>query len=141
MTSLTWSCPPPCVQAIEGEGVQGVAVLVTRYFGGTKLGAGEVPALLPVPLLLPSALRKACLPTYLPALPACAACAACWHKHHAPHTRPCTAAALPLMHAGGLVRAYGGSARDCLRAAPKWVGSDVKCSAGLCGTVCVMQRE
>ncbi|KAF5829669.1 ribosomal protein S5 domain 2-type protein [Dunaliella salina] len=49
----------PILSAIEGEGLQSVAVLVTRYFGGTKLGAG------------------------------------------------------------GLVRAYGGAARDCLRAAPK----------------------
>ncbi len=27
-------------QAIESEGLDGVAVLVTRYFGGVKLGAG-----------------------------------------------------------------------------------------------------
>ena len=46
-------------QALEGEDLQGVAVLVTRFFGGVKLGAG------------------------------------------------------------GLVRAYGGAARDCLRAAPR----------------------
>jgi len=29
-----------CPQAIEGEGLQNVAVLVTRYYGGVKLGAG-----------------------------------------------------------------------------------------------------
>ncbi|KAK9814727.1 hypothetical protein WJX72_010590 [[Myrmecia] bisecta] len=49
----------PILAAIEGEGLDGVCVLVTRYFGGTKLGAG------------------------------------------------------------GLVRAYGGAARECLREAPK----------------------
>ena len=49
----------PILGAIEGDGLDGVAVLVVRHFGGTKLGAG------------------------------------------------------------GLVRAYGGAARDCLRAAPK----------------------
>ena len=30
----------PMLAAIEGEGLDGVAVLVVRYFGGTKLGAG-----------------------------------------------------------------------------------------------------
>ncbi|KAL6759611.1 ribosomal protein S5 domain 2-type protein [Haematococcus lacustris] len=49
----------PILSALEGEGLEGVAVLVTRHFGGTKLGSG------------------------------------------------------------GLVRAYGGAARDCLRAAPR----------------------
>ncbi|KAI7843529.1 hypothetical protein COHA_002771 [Chlorella ohadii] len=49
----------PILAAIEGEGLDGVAVLVIRFYGGIKLGAG------------------------------------------------------------GLVRAYGGAARDCLRAAPK----------------------
>ncbi len=49
----------PILGAIEGDGLDGVAVLVTRFFGGTKLGSG------------------------------------------------------------GLARAYGGAARDCLRAAPK----------------------
>lgn len=49
----------PILGAIEGDGLNGVAVLVVRHFGGTKLGAG------------------------------------------------------------GLVRAYGGAARDCLRAAQK----------------------
>ncbi|KIZ04972.1 IMPACT family member in pol 5'region [Monoraphidium neglectum] len=49
----------PILGAIEGDGLDGVAVLVTRHFGGIKLGSG------------------------------------------------------------GLVRAYGGAARDCLRAAPK----------------------
>ncbi|KAI3423839.1 hypothetical protein D9Q98_009675 [Chlorella vulgaris] len=48
----------PILSAIEGEGLDGVAVLVIRYYGGIKLGAG------------------------------------------------------------GLVRAYGGAARDCLRSAP-----------------------
>ncbi|PRW32560.1 IMPACT family [Chlorella sorokiniana] len=49
----------PILAAIEGEGLDGVAVLVIRFYGGIKLGAG------------------------------------------------------------GLVRAYGGAARDCLRAAAK----------------------
>ncbi|GBF98226.1 hypothetical protein Rsub_11046 [Raphidocelis subcapitata] len=49
----------PILGAIEGDGLDGVAVLVVRFFGGIKLGSG------------------------------------------------------------GLVRAYGGAARDCLRAAPK----------------------
>ena len=49
----------PILQAIEGQGLDGVAVLVVRWFGGVKLGAG------------------------------------------------------------GLVRAYGGSAAQCLRAALK----------------------
>lgn len=49
----------PILAAIEGEGVDGVCVLVTRFFGGIKLGTG------------------------------------------------------------GLVRAYGGAARACLRDAPK----------------------
>ncbi|GAB4817549.1 hypothetical protein N2152v2_004595 [Parachlorella kessleri] len=49
----------PILAAIEGEDLEGVCVLVVRYYGGIKLGAG------------------------------------------------------------GLVRAYGGAARDCLRAAPK----------------------
>lgn len=49
----------PILSAIEGEGLDQVCVLVTRYFGGIKLGTG------------------------------------------------------------GLVRAYGGAARDCLREAPK----------------------
>lgn len=49
----------PILGAIEGDGLDGVAVLVVRWFGGVKLGAG------------------------------------------------------------GLVRAYGGAARDCIRAAPK----------------------
>ncbi|KAI8472303.1 MAG: hypothetical protein J3K34DRAFT_519915 [Monoraphidium minutum] len=49
----------PILGAIEGDGLDGVCVLVTRHFGGVKLGAG------------------------------------------------------------GLARAYGGAARDCLRAAPK----------------------
>ncbi|KAL4421472.1 hypothetical protein ABPG75_010763 [Micractinium tetrahymenae] len=49
----------PILSAIEGEGVDGVAVLVVRFFGGVKLGAG------------------------------------------------------------GLARAYGGAARDCLRSAPR----------------------
>lgn len=49
----------PILGAIEGDGLDGVAVLVVRHFGGVKLGAG------------------------------------------------------------GLVRAYGGAARDCIRAAPK----------------------
>ena len=49
----------PILGAIDGDGLDGVAVLVTRWFGGVKLGAG------------------------------------------------------------GLARAYGGAARDCLRAAPK----------------------
>lgn len=48
---------PPILNAITGEGLNGVCVLVTRHFGGVKLGAG------------------------------------------------------------GLVRAYGGAARECLRAA------------------------
>jgi len=30
----------PILQAIEGKGLTDVAVVVTRYFGGTKLGAG-----------------------------------------------------------------------------------------------------
>lgn len=30
----------PILAAIQGEGLDGVAVLVTRFFGGTKLGAG-----------------------------------------------------------------------------------------------------
>lgn len=49
----------PILSAIEGQGLEGVSVLVTRYFGGVKLGAG------------------------------------------------------------GLVRAYGGVAAECLRQAPK----------------------
>ena len=49
----------PILSAIQGQGVNGVLVVVTRYFGGIKLGAG------------------------------------------------------------GLVRAYGGAASECLRAAPK----------------------
>ena len=49
----------PILQAIEGQGLDGVAVLVVRWFGGVKLGAG------------------------------------------------------------GLIRAYGGSAAECLRMAPK----------------------
>lgn len=34
------SSGPPVLQAIEGAGVTNVAVVVTRYFGGTKLGFG-----------------------------------------------------------------------------------------------------
>lgn len=34
------SSGPPALQAIEGAGVTNVAVVVTRYFGGTKLGFG-----------------------------------------------------------------------------------------------------
>jgi uncharacterized YigZ family protein len=34
------SSGPPILQAIEGAGVTNVAVVVTRYFGGTKLGFG-----------------------------------------------------------------------------------------------------
>ena len=49
----------PILGAITGDGLDGVAVLVTRFFGGTKLGAG------------------------------------------------------------GLVRAYGAAARECLRSAPR----------------------
>lgn len=49
----------PILAAIEAEGLQGVAVLVVRYYGGTKLGTG------------------------------------------------------------GLVRAYGGAARQCLQEAPR----------------------
>ncbi len=49
----------PILSAIEGQGLEGVMVVVTRYFGGVKLGAG------------------------------------------------------------GLVRAYGGVASECLRQAPK----------------------
>ncbi len=30
----------PILQAIEGEGLESVAVVVTRYYGGTKLGTG-----------------------------------------------------------------------------------------------------
>ncbi len=51
----------PILSAIEGQGLEGVVVVVTRYFGGIKLGAG------------------------------------------------------------GLVRAYGGAASECLRQAPKRV--------------------
>eukprot|EP00873_Tetraselmis_striata_P003245 jgi/Tetstr1/423509/TSEL_014185.t1 len=49
----------PMLSALEGEGLDNVCVMVTRFFGGTKLGAG------------------------------------------------------------GLVRAYGGAARECLREAPR----------------------
>ncbi|WP_018247729.1 YigZ family protein [Orenia marismortui] len=34
------SSGPPALQAIEGEGVTNVAVVVTRYFGGIKHGVG-----------------------------------------------------------------------------------------------------
>lgn len=49
----------PMLSALEGEGLENVCVMVTRFFGGTKLGAG------------------------------------------------------------GLVRAYGGAVRECLRGAPR----------------------
>jgi putative IMPACT (imprinted ancient) family translation regulator len=35
----------PILTAIEGEGLDGVCVLVTRYYGGVKLGAGALLAL------------------------------------------------------------------------------------------------
>lgn len=34
------SSGPPVLQAIEGEGLSNTVIVVTRYFGGTKLGIG-----------------------------------------------------------------------------------------------------
>lgn len=70
----------PILAAIDGQGLDGVVVVVTRWYGGIKLGVG------------------------------------------------------------GLARAYGGAAAECLRTAPRcqlvdWAEADLACDFGLAGAV------
>ena len=40
MVATSRSSGPPVLQAIEGAGLTNTVIVVTRYFGGTKMGIG-----------------------------------------------------------------------------------------------------